>query len=158
MTLFHKTDNCILDNLGVHLERWDVRVSTKLGKYGVSDITYTGLDREERSRDTTCFDFGSEEVGNIFTDFCCSFVNGSKATHFVFAVGMYYAKYFFRVYLYVRFSAAVRRFVNRDSFATRRVERLVDVVHTAEFCRVCCVELYNDMVGKTADSREDTYT
>ena len=158
MALFHKADNCILDDLGVHLERWDVRVSTKLGKYGVSDITYTGLDREERCRDTTYFDLCSKEVGNVFTDFCCYFINSGKTAYFVLAVGMYYAENFLRVYLYVRFTTAVRRFVYRDSFATRRVERLVDIVHSTELCRVCGIELYNDMVCKTADGWEDTDT
>ena len=60
----------------------------------------------------------------------------------------------FRVYLDVRQSDAVTRFIDRNFAAVRRVERFVYVVHTHAGFAVCAVQLHDDLVGKTADVGE----
>ena len=151
----NQSDHGILDYLCVHFECRNRFITSQCTEYSVGDVSYTRLQRQETGRDNTAFHVGCKEVGNILADFVGQRISGSERTRFVRPVGFHYAYNLFRVYLNVRQSDTVTRFIDRYFAAVRRVERFVYVVHTHTGFAVCAVQLHDDLVGKTADGRGD---
>ena len=109
-------------------------------------------------RQTTCFDFTYQEVGNILTDSHRYVIQRRELTAFIRFFSLYDTDDFSRIYFNIRSTDTVGRSIYRDFATVRRIGRLVDIVHTANFFRMSAVQLDDDAVGHTANGRNDTHT
>ena len=96
-----------LNNFSVHFECGNRFVTSQRTEYGVGDVSYARLQRQEGRRDDTAFHVCGKEVGNILSDFVGQRVGSGERARFVRPVSLYHAYDFLRIHLDVRQSDAV---------------------------------------------------
>ena len=158
MSGFDKIHYGVLDDFGVHLKRRDMRVFTELTEYGVGYVAHSTLDRQERSRNTSGFHLSLQEHCYIRTDLGSGLIHRRESCYLVRTVGLHNGSNLSRVYFDMIRAAAIRGLVDRNLATLRRVERLIEIVHTAHRSREHLIEFDDDLIRHAADGRHDSDT
>ena len=158
VTGFDQIHYGVLYYFGVHLKRRNMRVLAQFAEYGVRYIAHTALDRKEGRRNASGFHLSLKEHRYVLADLGGCGIYRRESGYLVRPVGLHDSSYLGGINLDMVRSAAVGGFVDRYLAAHRRVERFIQVVHTAHGSREHLVQLHYDLVRHAADGWHDTHT
>ena len=135
-----------------------MRVLTELAEDGVGYVAHTRLDWQEGRRNTSGFHLCLQESSYVRTDLGCCLIHRCESSNLVRTVGLHNGSNLSRVYFDMIRAAAIRGLVDRNLATLRRVERLIEIVHTAHRSREHLIEFDDDLIRHAADGRHDSDT
>ena len=135
-----------------------MRVFTQFTEHRIGYISYTRLDGEEGSRNTSGFELRLQESGYVRADLRRGFIDRRESRNLIRTIGLHDRSNLRGIDLDMVGTAAIGGFVDRYLATLRRVEGFVQVMHAPHRSREHLVPLDDDLISQTTDSRHNTDT
>ena len=127
-----QVEHTVLNNFGIYSQIFKIRVNQTVDNC-VSNRTYTRLQRQQISGQTTCSNFRFKEFNQVFTHFLSIFVDFAQRTNFISNIAGNYCNESVQIARNIRSADYIFRFFNRNSFTIRRIQRHIGVMHAFQF-------------------------